>query len=106
MIIPFEMKTTTLVFTAILGASPLSLVAHKESNVTISAESAKLCHIVGESVSLSKEASLLDNKRKDKSRLSKVSHLSTDSLQVLSLGDKIHTWRKQLQTKISDEPLK
>ena len=105
MIIPFEMKTTTLVFTAILGASPLSLVAHKESNVTISAESAKLCHIVGESVSLSKEASLLDNKRKDKSRLSKVSHLSTDSLQVLSLGDKIHTWRKQLQTKISDEPL-
>ena len=78
MIIPFEMKTTTLVFTAILGASPLSLVAHKESNVTISAESAKLCHIVGESVSLSKEVSLLDNKRKDKSRLSKVSHLSTD----------------------------
>ena len=105
MIIPFEMKTTTLVLTSILGVSPLALTAHQETNVAASIECAKHCHVENESWALPQAASLLDKKPKNKSQVSRVSLLSADSLQVLALGNKIHTWRKQLQTKISDEHL-
>ena len=105
MIIPFEMTTTTLVLTSILGVSPLALAAHQETNVAASIECAKHCYVEDEASALPQAASLLDKKPKNKSQVSSVSLLSADSLQVLSFGDKIHTWRKQLQTKISDEPL-